>query len=149
MNEFFNVEKMKFIDRFFEYVEYDDIKDDDEYLILDLRTFKEFDYKHLEKSIHFPLLDDKISLSLEGMFENKTYFKTMIKSIYYIIPKLYCINKKIKSLENDKKIVLGCRHARIRSRGIAMFVNILGSNTKVLKFGINNILNINKKDILK
>lgn len=148
MNEIFNVEKMKFIEKFFDYIDYDDIKDKPEYLLLDLRTFKEFDYKHLDNSMHFPLLDDKKSMGLEGMFENKTYFKTTIKSIYYIIPRLYSINKDIKKLERERIVVLGCRHARIRSRTIAMFVNILGSKVSVLRYGINSILKINKKDIL-
>lgn len=148
MGEIFNIEKMKFIDKFFEYIDYEDIKDNDKYLILDLRTFKEFNYKHFEKSIHFPLLDDNKSLKLEGMFENKTYFSTMIKSTIYILPKLYFINKSIKKFEKNNKVVLACRHARIRSRGIAMFVNILGSKTFVLRYGVNTILKINKKDIL-
>ncbi|MDZ5253429.1 rhodanese-like domain-containing protein [Clostridium sp. LIBA-8841] len=148
MSDFFNVEKMKFIDKFFDYIDYKEICEKDEYLILDLRTYKEFNYKHLENSVHFPLLDDKKSLKLEGMFENKTYFSTMTKSIIYILPKLYTIIKKIKIYEKNKIVVLACRHARIRSRGISMIANILGSKTLVLKYGVNSILNINKKDVL-
>ncbi|EGT3617797.1 hypothetical protein FHH43_16530, partial [Clostridium perfringens] len=135
-------------DTFFRYIDYEEICESEEYLILDLRTYKEFNYKHLGNSIHFPLLEDKKSLKLEGMFENKTYFSTMVKSIVYIFPRLYTITKKIKKYEKDKVIVLACRHARIRSRAIAMFVNILGSNTLVLRHGVNSILNINKKDVL-
>lgn len=147
MKELFNVEKMKFIDRFFNYIDYEEINQE-RYIILDLRTYREFTYRHLENSIHFPLLDDKKSLKLEGMFENKTYFTTMMKSVFYILPKLYIINKNIKKFEKEKIVVLACRHARIRSRGIAMFVNILGSKTLVLKYGVNTLLNINKRDVL-
>ncbi|HHD2752920.1 TPA: rhodanese-like domain-containing protein [Clostridium perfringens] len=148
MSEFFNAEKMKFIDKFFYYIDYEEICEKDKYLILDLRTYKEFNYKHLENSVHFPLLDDKKSLKLEGMFENKTYFSTMMKSIFYILPKLYTIIKNIKIYEKNNIVVLACRHARIRSRGISMIANIFGSKTLVLKYGVNSILKINKKDVL-
>lgn len=146
--ELFNVEKMKFIDKYFTYITYEEIKDKNEYIILDLRTGKEFNYKSLDNSVHLPLLDDKTSIKLEGMFENKTYFSTMVKSIFFIMPKLASIRRKIKLYEKDKIVVLACRHARIRSRTISMYVNIFGSKTLVLKNGVNSILNVNKKEIL-
>lgn len=148
INELFNVEKFKFIDRFFKYIDYSEFKDNKKYLLLDLRTTKEFNYKHLERSVHFPLLEDDISIKLEGMFENKTYISTAVKSIFYIIPRLYKINKEIKKYEDKNVIVLACRHARIRSRFIAAFVNLFGSNVVVLRNGVNTMLKINKKEIL-
>lgn len=148
MRELFNAEKIRVIDKYYKYIEYYEVENNDKYIILDLRTSKEFNYKNLKGSIHFPLLDDEKSLSLEGMFENKTYLKTSLRSIFYIIPELKKINKKIKEYEKDKIVVLACRHARIRSRYIAAFVNVLGSNTLVLKYGVNSLLNINKSDVI-
>ena len=149
INELFNVEKMKFIDKYFKYITYDEIKNNSKYLIIDLRTGKEFNFKHLSHSVHLPLLDDCRSIKLEGMFENRTYFSTVIKSIFYIIPRLSKIRKEIKKLESgNRMIVLACRHARIRSRSIAMYVNIFGSNVLVLEKGVNSILKLNKKEIL-
>lgn len=148
IKEIFNVEKIKFIEKYFSFITYDEIIEKENYLIVDLRTGKEFNFKHLKNSIHLPLLRDEISIKLEGMFENRTYFTTAIKSVFYIIPRLSFINKRIKELENDKVVVLACRHARIRSRFIAAFVNARGSKTLVLKDGVNSILKLNKKEIL-
>ncbi|MGL4570799.1 MAG: rhodanese-like domain-containing protein [Clostridium sp.] len=144
VNELFNVEKMKFIDKFFKYITYDEIKGNNKYLLLDLRTMKEFNEKHLEDSINFPLLSDSISIKLEGMFLNRTYFTTSIKGLFYIIPRLSHIRSEIKKYEEKSIIVLGCRHARIRSRSIAMFVNIFGSKTLVLKGGVTPLVSSKK-----
>lgn len=141
VNELFNVEKMKFIDKFFKYITYDEIKSSNKYLLLDLRTMKEFNEKHLGGSINFPLLSDEISIKLEGMFLNRTYFTTSIKGLFYIIPRLPYIKREIKKYEEKGIVVLGCRHARIRSRSIAMFVNIFGSKTLVLKDGVTPLVN--------
>lgn len=144
VNELFNVEKMKFIDKFFKYITYDEIKGNNKYLILDLRTMKEFNEKHLEDSINFPLLSDSISIKLEGMFLNRTYFTTSIKGLFYIMPRLSYIRKEIKRYEENGIVVLGCRHARIRSRSIAMFVNVFGAKTLVLKGGVTPLVNSEK-----
>lgn len=149
--DIFNVEKMKFIDNYFEYIDFECIQNNNNFIVIDLRTYVEYNFKNLKGSVHVSLMDDDKSLKLEGMFSNKTYFSTGFKSIFYILPELKRIRLEINKIQisnPNKTLVLACRHARVRSRCLAMYLNIFNKvkQVLVLRGGVNPILGVNKKD---
>lgn len=138
--ECFNFKKMKFMNKTFEFIEYEKIKNNKDYILFDLRSYREYNINHIKDSIHLPLMEDYRSFKLEKMFNKKNYFRTCLRTIYYMFPEFYRILNTIRKYNKKHIIVLGCRHANIRSRTLAMIVNLLGFKVKVLKDGINPIL---------
>lgn len=134
----FDAVNIKFINKYFKFVTQEELKD--EYILIDLRKRIDFETSHLKNSIHLKLLTDKNAIKLEELHGSKKYFLASIMSIIYMFPNLYRVNKKIKEYEKEGQVVLLCRHAKIRSRFIAAFVNLLGSNVMVLKDGVNRIV---------
>lgn len=119
-------------------IELKDILNNDDYVIVDVRSPKEYKEDHIPKSINIPLLDDDERAIIGTLYKQVGKEEAIEKGYEIVNPKIDKIKEDFINAKQDKKLVIYCFRGGMRSTTLMNFLNSNNIEAYKLEGGYKN-----------
>lgn len=99
-----------------------------DYLVIDVRSPKEFEKGHIKGSINISLFSDLEREIIGTIYKKDSIENAKSMGLTYVGPKLIEFLNKVKNLTNKNKIYVYCARGGMRSKSFAWLIKYYGNN---------------------
>ena len=113
-----------------------DENSEDDSIIIDVRSPKEFYADHINGSINLPVLYDNEYDEVGYLYKNISRFEANKKGSIYVMKNIsHHIETKLKNISRKNKIIFYCSRGGNRSQSFAIVCSKIGWNSDIIKGG--------------
>jgi len=111
------------------------------YLILDVRSPKEFLHGHIPEAINLPLFNDEERAKIGTIYKQVSKEAAITKGLEIVGPKMSGFVKKVTKWCPDKKVIVHCWRGGKRSGSFAWLLELVGFEVFVIEGGYKKYRN--------